>query len=101
MTDLEAITTSTKILQSLGAGFYLDPKDLEALSHTIELASIFPKLKEIAEYPCSIQDYCSECPYHSDFGIYCASGLAQSTLENISKIEQILIEKENQQHDNN
>lgn len=99
MTDQEAIYASTKILQSLAAGFYLDAKDLEALSRTIEIASIFPKLKEIAEYPCSIQDYCSECLYHADFGIYCASGLAQSTLENICKIEQIIKEKESNKND--
>lgn len=99
MTDQEAIYASTKILQSLAAGFYLDPKDLEALSRTIELASIFPKLTEIADYPCTSQQYCSECPYHKDMGIYCASGAAQAALESITKIEQFLIEKETHNND--
>lgn len=99
MTDLEAISASRKILKSLAAGFYLAPEDLEALSQTIELAEIYPTLKEIAAYPCQIQHYCSECQYHGDAGVYCASSLAQSALESITKLEQFLIEKETHSND--
>lgn len=94
MTDQQAIKSSTEILKSLGAGFYLDPKDLAALTRTIELASIFPKLHEVAYYECHINDNCETCQYHESDGLYCVSGRAKDALSQINRVMQFLEKKE-------